>query len=79
MIELGFRMHCTSLNIRQALEDYEFTTERRNNLLEIAEMLDEADKLLSWSAEKCDILSHLALTYKREGDVSRRHIENLIT
>lgn len=78
MVSLGFRMHCTSLNIRQAVREHQYSSDRREALLEIADMLDEADKLLSWSAEKCDVLAHLALTYKKEGDISRKHIENLI-
>lgn len=72
-------MHCTASNIRQAVLEHQYSSDRREALLEIADMLEEADKLLSWSAEKCDILSHLALTYKRDGDVSRKHIENLIS
>lgn len=79
MIRLGFRMHCTALNIRQSVSEHQYSDDRRQSLLEIADMLEEADKLLSWSAEKCDILSHLAITYKKEGDISRKHIENLIT
>lgn len=79
MMILGTKMSFTAHNIRQALQDHEFSPERRDNLREIADMLDEADKLLSWSAKKCDILAHLTLTYKREGDVSRKHIETLLT
>ncbi len=77
-IQLGFRMHCTSHNIRQAIEQHDMSQERADNLKEIADMLDEAESLLDWYAEKCDILSHLVLTYKREGDISRKHIEKLI-
>lgn len=79
MMILGTRMSFTAHNIRQALEEHTFSEDRSNNLREIADMLDEADKLLSWSAKRCDILAHLILTYKREGDVSRKHIESLLT
>lgn len=72
-------MHCTAQNIRQSLSEHDYSHDRQKSLLEIAEMLEEADKLLSWSAEKCDILAHLALTYKKDGDISRKHIENLIS
>jgi len=79
MMILGTKMSFTAENIRLALEEHAFSEDRSNNLREIADMLDEADKLLSWSSKRCDILAHLILTYKREGDVSRKHIETLLT
>lgn len=72
-------MHCTALNIRTAIEENDFPKGRAENLLEIAELLEEAEQLVNFYAEKCDILSHLLLTYKKEGDVSRKHIESLLT
>jgi hypothetical protein len=79
MMTLGTKMNFTAHNIRMALEEHTFSKDRADNLREIADMLEEADKLLSWSAKRCDILAHLILTYKREGDVSRKHIESLLT
>ena len=79
MTRLGLRMTATAYNIMKALEDHpEIPEARRKYLLEIAEMLEEADLLLHQSRNYCDHLAHLVLTYKKDSDISKHHIEQLI-
>lgn len=72
-------MTCTASNIMRFLEEHpELSEARRDNLIEIAQMLEEADLLLHESLNYCDTLAHLVLTYKRDGDISKHHLEKLI-
>ena len=75
---LGLKMICTASNIRNFLAENDVSCDRRDNLMEIAQMLEEADYWLHEQKEYCDSLAHLMLTYKKDSEISRMNIEKLI-